>query len=168
MTKENLLLKLKEIFTIKRILISLVSLFFILFFVGGCSFRLMDWQYYKFVKLCKKPNKAIIYNKNIYDLYIKADKQINFYQGEKFYDKNTNQTFYVDSFLLKGRYVNEISSSLSESRNIVYYNKQPFYEYSSYWYKETGLFLSGDEGAGFIWKNNRTLYCKENIIEVRR
>ena len=61
------MLKLKQIFTIKRILISLISLFFILFFVGGCSFRLMDWQWYKFLQLVENESGIYVYDRKLYE-----------------------------------------------------------------------------------------------------
>lgn len=45
MTKESIILKLKQTFTIKRILISLISLFFILFFKVGVRQYLLTKLY---------------------------------------------------------------------------------------------------------------------------
>lgn len=67
MTKESIILKLKQTFTIKRILISLISLFFILFFIGGCSTIFIDPRsYIAWFYLCKN-DKQILYDKNLYD-----------------------------------------------------------------------------------------------------
>ncbi|RDU59237.1 hypothetical protein CQA53_11585, partial [Helicobacter didelphidarum] len=67
MKKETIILKFKQIFTIKRILIFLISLCVILFFVGGCSFRYMDWQYYKFKDLGAKNGGGYVVEPELYE-----------------------------------------------------------------------------------------------------
>ncbi|GAB0173939.1 hypothetical protein NHP164001_19610 [Helicobacter trogontum] len=72
-----------------------------------------------------------------------------------------------DFTITKTRIVN-ISDRLTINENTIFYKNIPFYKYSSFWYDYKGLFLQGDEAAGFSWETKGTLYCKDNIIEVRR
>ena len=69
------MLRFKEIFTIKRILISLISLFFILFFIGGCSTIFIDPRFYIFQDRCNRAG-LYIYDSKLYDevQHIKANR----------------------------------------------------------------------------------------------
>lgn len=59
----------KKYFTLKKVFIFFGLVFVVLFFAGGCSFKYMDWQYYKFKRLCKNNyNKINIYSKTYRDL----------------------------------------------------------------------------------------------------
>ncbi|RDU58931.1 hypothetical protein CQA53_11740, partial [Helicobacter didelphidarum] len=134
--KENLLLKLKEIFTIKRILISLVSLFFILFFVGGCSFKYMDWQWYEYKQLCLTAGE-IIKESHKYDIVNRYD-----------WTTITNKPIYVDSRITEHSYQNQ------------FHDGKIFYKYKFYIYKNFGIFLHGDEAAGLHIEISKNLSCK--------
>lgn len=149
------------------VLLFLLPIFIILFLAGGCSFKYMDPQYYEFKRLCKEAEN-VIYDEELYRLYLNAKKHISFYKGNSFYNEETGQEFFVDFFDAKHNHSKDISSKLSENVNVFYYKNEPFYKFSSFWYDDYGIFLDGDEGAGFHWKNKHTLYCKDNIIEVRK
>ena len=60
-----------------------------------------------------------------------------------------------------------ISKDLNRFDNYLYYKEKLIYFYEDYWYDYKGLFLQGDEAAGWHWENKKTLYCKDNLIEVR-
>ena len=156
------IINLREIFTIKRILISLISLFFILFFVGGCSFRLMDWQYYMARDMCKNESGYYIYDKKLYD------------EAEKIHWNSKLSNGYalgiVGGYSL---YEKDKIISTKYSRIIKYINYEYFYidnnarkniiyQGIDIGYHNYGLWLSGDEGAGFGLHEHEILTCGLN------
>ncbi|WP_034346839.1 hypothetical protein [Helicobacter trogontum] len=139
----------------------------IVLLLSGCSlisFKYIDPQYYKFKRLCKEVEKDnTIYDDNLYNLFLKAKQKISFYNGRKFYDETTKQEFLVDNFDIKFD-SQEISNRLSKTIYKLLYNEKEFYRYSAYNYHYSGLFLKGDEGAGwYIDFDNEILQCKPKI-----
>ncbi|WP_394966793.1 hypothetical protein [uncultured Helicobacter sp.] len=137
---------------------------FVIALLNGCSFKYIDPQYYKFKRLCKEVEKDnTIYDDNLYNLFLKAKQKISFYNGRKFYDETTKQEFLVDNFDIKFD-SQEISNRLSKTIYKLLYNEKEFYRYSAYNYHYSGLFLKGDEGAGWhIDFDNEILQCKPKI-----
>ena len=150
---------------LKYILYSILGILVIVLF-NGCSFsfKSIDPQYYKFKRLCKEVEKDnTIYDDNLYNLFLKAKQKISFYNGRKFYDETTKQEFLVDIFDIKFD-SQEISNRLSKTIYKLLYNEKEFYRYSAYNYRYSGLFLKGDEGAGwYIDFDNEILQCKPKI-----
>ena len=156
----------KQYFTFKRIAIFLARLFpifLMLFLSSGCSFKLIDPQYYKFKELCKEAeNEKIIYDEELYRIY-KAR-----YNKERYYDEKTQKEYLMSDFTITKTRIVKLGNKLTINENTLFYKNIPFYKYSSFWYDYKGLFLQGDEAAGWHWENERALYCKDNIVEVRR
>lgn len=147
-----------------------LSVFGILFMAcvfSGCSFKYFDPQYYKFKRLCKKEAKGLVLNNILFRGYLKAKQKISFYDGNKFYDKTTKQEFLVDNFELKSQKNRDISNRLREFKNVYYYKNEPFYEFLSFSYNYKGIFLQGDEAAGWCWEYEGNLYCEKGIIKQR-
>lgn len=71
-------MQLKKIFTLKRFVVFLSSIFLILFFVGGCSFKYMDWQYYMTKNICKNASGYYIYDEKLYEEAQKIGQAINY------------------------------------------------------------------------------------------
>ena len=147
----------------------LIPLFFIIFLAGGCSFKLIDPQYYEFRKLCQKSEK-IIYDKELYELYANARKHLTtfWYNDSIFYDKNTNRTFFVGKSSIVQADNKNISSRITKTTYLYYYDNIAFFSQTNYWFEYKGLFLKGDEGMGFYFDTNRTLYCNDKTIEMRK
>ncbi len=150
-----IMLKVKQIFTLKRILISLISLCVMLFFVGGCSFRLMDWQWYQVKNLCKNESGIYIVNKELYEDMITHNLQDNKYTRKM---EEFSKTVYE-------RY-QSINSRIYklDDRKYYYYDmtKNKSYVVSferNFAYKNYGIFLTGDEGRGFEMKSSEILEC---------
>ncbi|MDY4399254.1 hypothetical protein [Helicobacter bilis] len=136
----------------------------IVLLLSGCSlisFKSIDPQYYKFKRLCKEA-KNVIYDEKLYRIY-KAR-----YNKERYYDDKTQKEYLMSDFTITKTHIVNISDRLTINENTIFYKNIPFYKYSSFWYDYTGLFLQGDEAAGFSWGTKGTLYCKDNLIEVRR
>ncbi|TLD78742.1 hypothetical protein [Helicobacter trogontum] len=57
----------KKYLTLKKIIIFLGVVFVGLFFVGGCSFKYMDWQYYKFRSLAEKESDFYVADPKFFD-----------------------------------------------------------------------------------------------------
>lgn len=105
--------KLKQIFTLKRIIAFLMSAFVVLFFVGGCSFKYMDWQYYVYEKLCDTAGGYYIYDNKLYDeILIVNQNRNNAYNNIEFQiknDKNSewlkNKEKYIDIAIKTNEYL---------------------------------------------------------------
>ena len=151
----------KQYFTFKKIIIFLGVVFFILFLVGGCSFKSIDPQYYKFKRLCKEA-KSAIYDEELYRIYQAR------YNKERYYDEKTQKEYLRQDFKTRNTKAVHISKDLSRFDNYLYYKEKLIYFYEDYWYDYSGLFLQGDEGMGWYWETDRALYCKDNVIETRR
>ena len=149
---------------LKYVLYSILGILVIASF-NACSFKSIDPQYYKFKNMCQEVEKDnTIYDDNLYNLFLKAKQKISFYNGRKFCDETTKQEFLVDNFELKSRKNRDISNRLREFKNVYYYKNEPFYEFLSFSYNYKGLFLKGDEAAGWHWETEDTLIC-ENLNE---
>ena len=130
--------RLKNIFTPKRVAIFFLSIFLILFFAGGCSFKYMDWQYYKFKSLCENEAGRIILNETLYEDY-----------------RNPNYKQHKPSDIYRGRI-------LEFSRGITYYDKKIISIHRGFIYYNYGIFFSGDEGGGFNLNLKKEIGCTEN------
>lgn len=160
MNKTIFLLKLKQIFTLKRILKGLVSLFLILFFAGGCSFKYMDWQYYKFLRLLENKSGLYIFDKKLYEEIQGQNREFKeLPNGEyslgflsngyeilyKYEDYDFKQVYSRISTIKKHKkYVKDLYGA----EYIVSFNK--YYQYTTY-----SIILSGDEGGGFHFTTQR-------------
>lgn len=136
-------------------------IFYFMLIMGGISFKSIDPQYYEFKRLCKEA-KNVIYDEELYRIY-KAR-----YNKERYYDEKTQKEYLMSDFRTIKTHIVKISDKLTINENTIFYQDIPFYKYSSFWYDYAGLFLYGDEAAGFGWETERTLYCKDNIMETRR
>ena len=134
----------KQYFTLKKItlfLTILLPIFFILFLAGGCSFKYMDWQYYKFKELCNTKAKRSIIDKELYE-----KSELN-----EFYSTNPPNEK-VQSRITKMYF-----------KNIHKLSNKVFYEYETYFYDNYGIFLKGDEGRGWHIDFSEVLDCKPKI-----
>lgn len=150
------MLKVKQIFTLKRILISLISLCVMLFFVGGCSFRLMDWQWYQVKNLCKNESGIYILNKELYEDMITYNLQDSKYTRKM---EEFNKTEYERYEPTKYNRIYKL-----DYRKYYYYDSARDEPYMvsfqrSFAYKNYGIFLTGDEGRGFEMKSSEILEC---------
>ena len=149
---------------LKYILYSILGILVIVLF-NGCSFsfKSIDPQYYKFKELCKgAENEKIIYDEELYRIY-KAR-----YNKERYYDEKTQKEYLMSDFTIENTYSKDITKNLKEREATLFYKNKPFYKEKYYWFTYNGIFLQGDEAAGWHWENKKTLYCKDNLIEVRR
>lgn len=163
-------INLREIFTIKSILISLISLFFILFFVGGCSFKYMDWQYYKFKKLLENESGLYIFDRKLYE----EVKSINEYieLPNKKYTLGLLSNGYELLYEVENQENKEVNSRVYSYKDFMYfyYDEKCNKHYISYFlgfsYNIYGLWLVGDEGIGFYLKTEKQIggYLKKNIF----
>lgn len=85
---------------------------------------------------------------------------------EKLYDKQTQKEYLIDDFKLESKVVRDLGR-LSEYEITHYYLNQAFYKFPSFRYRYNGIFLSGDEGAGFNLNTKSTLHCVNGIIKRR-
>lgn len=182
--KLNKLDKLKQIFTLKRVAIFFMSIFLILFLAGGCSFKYMDWQYYKFKNLAEKESGVYIYDKALYD-------EVEYLRKQNGGIYHFNLVLKDGSELYKGILSNgyKIESNPSPSEGDIIATKYSRiyqfdfirYQYfdsnkakhiiakvKGFYYAEYGLWLSGDEGAGFHWSRKRVVggYLEKNIFDI--
>ena len=116
----------------------LIPLFFIIFLAGGCSFKLIDPQYYEFRKLCKEKAGAIIYNIELFENY-----------------KSTKWKSIKPNDITNGR----IRQFYREE---VYFDNILVKKHIGFIYMNYGLFLEGDEGAGFGLNYAQKIGCNEN------
>lgn len=131
----------KKYFALKRITIFLAILFPIfsmLFFVGGCSFKYIDWQYYKFKELCKGAGQ-INFNQQLYEDY----------KNPKYKEVKVDD-IYVNSRIVEF------------SRKQTYFDNKIIALHKGFIYINYGVFLKGDEGTGFYFRFKEEIGCKEN------
>ncbi|WP_215425128.1 hypothetical protein, partial [Campylobacter jejuni] len=142
--------------------------YLLLFLAGGCSYKYMDPQYYEFKKLCKDiDNKVVIYDKAYWEMYSdftkrkpSIEKRVKDDGYEYFYYKKLNETFSYYN-------IKDIINSKKQNGAIitVVYDKkyketpEPFASYIRYNYKNSGIFLEGDEGAGLYFRYEEVLTC---------
>ena len=127
----------KQYFTFKKITIFLAILFpifFILFLAGGCSFKLIDPQYYEFKRLCGNAGKVIF--------------------GKP--TKDYNNVKYIVHKEIQSR-IKEISFQKAIN------NQVEFYINNTYFYYNYGIFLRGDEGRGWYTKFGYEILDCEDI-----
>uniref|UniRef100_UPI0016433403 hypothetical protein n=1 Tax=Campylobacter jejuni TaxID=197 RepID=UPI0016433403 len=152
----------------KKFTLFLLPIYLLLFLAGGCSYQYMDPQYYKFKSLCKDiDNKVVIYDKAYWEMYsdftkrkLSIEKRVKDDGYEYFYYKKLNETFsYYD--------IKDIINAKKQNGAIitVVYDKkyketpEPFASYIRYNYKNSGIFLEGDEGAGLYFRYEEVLTC---------
>ena len=131
----------KQYFTFKKITIFLAILFpifFILFLIGGCSFKLIDPQYYKFKRLCRGAGQ-INFNQQLYEDY----------KNPKYKEVKPND-IYVNSRIIEF------------SRRKTYFDNKIIALHKGFIYINYGIFLRGDEAAGFYFRFKEEIGCKEN------
>lgn len=155
----------KQYFTLKKItlfLTILLPIFFILFLAGGCSFKLIDPQYYRFLSLCKNVDSEVtIYNQDYFDI-IKNSKNIKTNDKGCFYSEKLEQEICFGGFAYSksNRVVIEYNKfGLKKSIQKRYYNDIHYLDYTLYVYTYYGLFLRGDEGRGWHWETEDSLEC---------
>lgn len=128
----------KKYFTLKKVFIFFGLVFVVLFFAGGCSFKYMDWQYYKFKKLCKRAGQ-INFNQQLYEDYknpkYKEVKVDDIYVNSRIVEFSRGQTYFDDKII-------------ALHKGFIYINY--------------GVFLKGDEAAGFYFRFKEEIGCKEN------
>ena len=105
--------------------------------MGGISFKSIDPQYYEFKRLCEYAGEIINYSSKYEAL-------------KKEYGWNTiyNKPIKVASRIEEHSYYNQLNNGIK------------FYEYKFYIYKYFGIFLKGDEAAGWYLKIENTISCK--------
>ena len=133
----------------------LIPLFFIIFLAGGCSFKLIDPQYYEFRKLCSRVDiEIVIHNKYFFEIQ-KNKKFIETDDNGCFYDEILKEKICFGYFQRKS---NEVHNKWGLTKTIAEdYYKNTHYSTSTYYkYSYSGLFLKGDEGAGF-WIDTKDL-----------
>lgn len=136
------MLRFKEIFTIKRILISLISLFFILFFIGGCSTIFIDPRsYIAWFYLCKD-DKQILYDKNLYEKLNKFDT----YTGKEIIPEDLR--YIRDNIQTKIISTNKIIFSLVEKQYELYFDNKLVGESLDYGMSAYKIEPRGDEAGG--------------------
>ncbi|MDY5184971.1 hypothetical protein [Helicobacter trogontum] len=158
----------KQYFTLKKItlfLTILLPIFFILFLAGGCSFKLIDPQYYRFLSLCENvDSEVVIHNRDYWEIIEnrrKGNTQIDD-RGEYFYNKRINKRIYFDFTQLKSINVSQRDiggltiATFEHFYDSIHYATEVVYSYS---YK--GIFLGGDEGRGFYWYYEKHKYCED-------
>lgn len=168
----------KKYFTLKKVFIFFGLVFVVLFFAGGCSFKYMDWQYYKFKRLCKNNyNKINIYSKTYRDLqqrYREAmlnnrDIEVNAHNGIKsFYDREMNLKVYPANWQENTINTQKVGFGIGDiiEKEIDYYfvdstKKVRFANFKRFIYIEKGLWIKGDEGVGFYWDTENQLDCNK-------
>ena len=158
--------RLKNIFTPKRVAIFFLSIFLILFFAGGCSFKYMDWQYYKFKILCENVhNEKVIYDDDYWEMLQKyrqamRDNYTKYYYYEKL-DKNLSFQNW-EEVLLKSEIGFGIGKLIKENFDQHYLDEEhnvKIINYNRYIYINKGLWIGGDEGGGFYLITNDKLDC---------
>lgn len=153
--------KLKSIFTLKRVIVFFLSIFFILFLGGGCSFKYINPQYYRFVKLCKDVDKkVVVYNKYYFDI-IKSIKDIKTDDRGCFYNEELKQEICFGYFSSSHNSVVFKYNKFGLRKTIQkrHYKNIHYLDYIVYTYTYYGLFLRGDEGVGFYWDTENTMEC---------
>ena len=154
--------RLKSIFTLKRIAIFFLSIFLILFFAGGCSFKYMDWQFYKAEKMSDECSGTYIYDKALYE------------EAQKYGEKMLSNGYPIERepLLMDTRY-----SRIKIVGSNIYFvdnngTKHTIYQIRKYRQRYFKLYISGDEGGGFglntwrlYWLPNRhnVFYMKDYI-----
>ncbi|WP_146745212.1 hypothetical protein [Helicobacter monodelphidis] len=127
--------------------------------MGGISFKSIDPQYYEFKRLCEEvKNERTVHNENLYRIYQYFTNGYDYYLD----DEKTQKTYYKSDFTTRERVqLQKISNKISEYKEWLYYEDMPLLSYKDYTYKYFGIFLGGDEGAGWhINPKYKALECK--------
>ena len=149
-------------------------IFYFMLIMGGISFKSIDPQYYEFKRLCKN-DKINIYDekyRNMQQRYREAmlnnrDIKANAHNGiESFYDKEMDLEVYPMDWKESVINTQKVGFGIGDiiEKEIDYWyigkvNKVKFANFKRYIYIEKGLWLRGDEGAGFYWKTENRLDC---------
>ena len=156
----------KKYFTLKRIVIFFGVVFAVLFFIGECSFKYMDWQYYVARDMCKNESGIYILNKELYEDMITYNLQDSKYTRKM---EEFNKTEYERYEPTKYNRIYKL-----DYRKYYYYDSvrnEPYivsFE-RSFAYKNYGIFLTGDEGRGFMVKTFEILECfnRDNTFTIK-
>ena len=118
----------------------------VVFLFSGCSLKYFDPQYYKFLSLNKESGKFIC-NEKLY-------KEINFRYADG-YPKRFSNGYALETYFKEIQISKRIKNDYFE---IFYKNgdtKNLVFVINSYIYIGYGLWLEGDEGAGFRWETKK-------------
>lgn len=158
----------KQYFTLKKItlfLTILLPIFFILFLAGGCSFKLIDPQYYRFLSLCENVDSEVtIYNQDYWEMYKnrgEGNTQTD-NKGEYYYDKKLGKKIYFD--FMKFKHINVEQKDIGGLTIAMFkdfYDNIHYATRTTYSYTYKGIFLGGDEGRGFYWYYEKHKYCED-------
>ena len=154
--------KIRQYFTFLTILF---SIFFILFLVGGCSFKSIDPQYYKFKKLCANVDSQVeVYNQDYWEVIEnrrKGNTRIDD-KGEYYYNKKLNKKIYFDFMKFKSINIKQKDiGGLTIATFKHFYDNTHYATEVIYSYTYRGIFLGGDEGGGFYWYYKKHKYCED-------
>ncbi|AQQ59208.1 hypothetical protein XJ32_02800 [Helicobacter bilis] len=141
---------------------------FVIALLNGCSFsfKYIDPQYYEFKRLCKKAEDEVtIYNEDYWEI-IEKHSDIETNDRGCFYSQKLKQEICFGNFNYKSctEYKRGSLSKLSIKR---YYNNIHYATQIEYNYKYFGLYLKGDEAAGWHWKTSNILICEDLKNEKR-
>ena len=154
---------------LKYVLYSILGILVIVSF-NGCSFsfKSIDPQYYKFKRLCKNVDSEVtIYNQDYWEMYKNYDTLPRDTRNDRgvpyFYNPKLNKTIYVSGghFISKFISKQQINSRLSKAKWGLWYDNIHFATQIGYNYKYFGLWLQGDEAAGWHWETKDTLICED-------
>ncbi|RDU67318.1 hypothetical protein [Helicobacter equorum] len=135
-------------------------IFYFILITGGISFKSIDPQYYEFKRLCKKAEDEVtIYNEDYWEI-IEKHSDIETNDRGCFYSQKLKQEICFGNFNYKSctEYKRGSLSKLSIKR---YYNNIHYATQIGYNYKYSGLYLKGDESAGWHWKTSNILICED-------
>ena len=127
----------KKYFTLKRIVIFFGVVFAALFFIGECSFKYMDWQYYVARDMCKNESGYYIYDEKLYKETEKTNYNAHLSNGYRLQLRSGYGLYENEKIMRKFYYIDSHNKECLISKLIAF-------EYISY-----GLWLQGDEGRGF-------------------
>ena len=113
-------------------------IFYFILIMGGISFKSIDPQYYEFKELCKGAGQ-INFNQQLYEDY-KNPK----------YKEVKPDDIYVNSRIIEF------------SRRKTYFDNKIIALHKGFIYINYGIFLRGDEAAGFYFRFKEEIGCKEN------
>ena len=119
----------------KNLALFLLPVYLLLFLAGGCSYKYMDPQYYEFESLC----------------YLNAGKVL-------IEDESIKNKTGIRVTPTSKQITDRIAETGFERKNK---NQIVYYRIDTYLYDNYGIFLEGDEGAGFYFGYMEILSCKD-------
>ena len=135
----------------------------IVLLLSGCSlisFKSIDPQYYKFKRLCKKAEDEVtIYNEDYWEI-IEKHSDIETNDRGCFYSQKLKQEICFGNFNYKSCTEFE-RGNLSKVKWELWYSNIHYATQIGYNYKYFGLYLKGDESAGWHWKTSNILICED-------